>query len=394
MVAREQVDNPAAGRQSRQAGRFDQSEQGASSRGESKDTVLRLSGVTKRYGQQAAVSDVSFSLERGKLLTLLGPSGCGKSTLLRMIAGFVAPSEGAIHINGLDVTTLAPERRPTAMVFQSYALFPHMSVFENVAFGLRLRKCAKAEVKQRVDEALDLIKMREFGQRYPSELSGGQQQRVALARCLVIKPDILLLDEPFGALDRSLREEMQIELRKLQRRLGITMLVVTHDQDEAFILSDAVAVMNAGNIEQFDRPTTLYDKPATRFVAKFMGVPNILPGAVIGEQGNYRFRLTNDPSISIPIALSDANLAASKAADSAYVALRPETLALVAASDPGATFSGTLSFVTTIGSKQMCEISAGSQVLHVVVPRSGDDLIVGKLFGIRVDPAHVVMLTS
>ncbi len=349
--------------------------------------ALSLSRVKKSYGGHRAVCDVSLEIARGTLLTLLGPSGCGKSTLLRMIAGFVAPSGGEIRINGRDVTGMAPEKRPTAMVFQSYALFPHMTVLENVAFGLRVRRTPRAAARREVDQALALVKMGEFAGRYPSELSGGQQQRVALARCLVVRPDILLLDEPFGALDRSLRESMQVELRKLQRQLSITMLVVTHDQQEALVLSDQIAVMNAGEIEQFAPPADLYDRPATRFVADFMGVSNILPGTIDRNGGTRRFLPDLGGAIAVPEDWGGSGC------DRLHLAVRPEALRLVRPDDPRATLSGAVVFTSTVGSQITCEIKIGHTVIIAAVPRSPEPIAVGGMVGVEFDPAHVVALS-
>lgn len=347
--------------------------------------ILQLKGIAKKFASHQAVSDVTLDLARGELLTLLGSSGCGKSTLLRMVAGFEQPSSGSIVIAGEDVTRHAPERRPTAMVFQSYALFPHLSVFDNVAFGLRLRKRPAADIKAAVLKALALVRMEGLQERFPSELSGGQQQRVALARCLVIEPKILLLDEPFGALDRSLREQMQVELRKLQKQLGITMLVVTHDQEEAFVLSDRVAVMNGGRIVQYATPSELYDRPATQFVARFMGIPNILAGQVQAHGTARRFVLDAD-------GLSSFEVAASEAVQAAHVALRPETLRLVASDSAEAQLRGEISFTALVGSKINCEVALGSETLHVVVPRGQGNPAVGDVVGICIDPGHATVL--
>ncbi len=349
--------------------------------------ALSLFSVRKSYGDHRAVSDVSLDIARGTLLTLLGPSGCGKSTLLRMIAGFVVPSGGEIRINGRNVTGMAPEKRPTAMVFQSYALFPHMTVFDNVAFGLRVRRTPRAAARRQVDDALALVKMSGFAGRYPSELSGGQQQRVALARCLVVRPEILLLDEPFGALDRGLREAMQVELRKLQRHLSITMLVVTHDQQEALVLSDHVAVMNAGEIEQFAPPAMLYDRPATRFVADFMGVSNILSGTVDRHGATTRFLPDVGGAIAVPEDWGGSGR------DRLHLAVRPETLRLVGPDDPRATLRGAVVFTSMVGSQITCEIKIGETSIIAAVQRSPEPVAVGSTVGIVFDPAHVVALS-
>jgi spermidine/putrescine ABC transporter ATP-binding subunit len=350
--------------------------------------ALELVGLRKQYGEHLAVRNVSLMVPKGSLLTLLGPSGCGKSTLLRMIAGFIKPDSGSISIEGRDVTALPPERRPTAMVFQSYALFPHMSVFDNVAFGLKLRKLTSAQRRAKVEETLALVRMESFAERFPSELSGGQQQRVALARCLVIEPQILLLDEPFGALDRHLREEMQVELRKLQRQLGITMLVVTHDQDEAFILSDVVAVMNGGRIEQLAAPADLYDRPATCFVARFMGIPNVLPGTVVYHQGELTFRHDKGALIGLG---QDIGVVAG---EMAHLALRPETLQLVPPADEQADMIGTLVFVTLIGSRLQYEVDVGWTTLQVVMPRADQTWQPGQSVGIAIDRRHAIVLSA
>jgi spermidine/putrescine ABC transporter ATP-binding subunit len=239
--------------------------------------TVDVRALRKTYGTATAVDDVSLSVASGSFVTLLGPSGCGKTTTLRAIAGLVQPDSGSILLGGEDVTRTPTHRRDIGMVFQSHALFPHMTVADNVGFGLRMRGISTAARAPRVAEALDLVRLGEFGARYPAQLSGGQQQRVALARALVIRPRVLLLDEPFGALDRKLRETMQVELRDLTRRLGITAIFVTHDQEEALILSDEVAVMHAGRIEQLDPPAAIFERPRTRFVADFMGMGNILP---------------------------------------------------------------------------------------------------------------------
>ena len=241
---------------------------------------LKLERLTKSFGAARAVDNISLDLVSGEFVTLLGPSGCGKTTTLRMVAGLEKPDGGVVRLGGTDVTSLPPFRRNIGMVFQSHALFPHMTVAENVAFGLRMRKVDKNTRRQRVREALDLVRLADYLDRYPHQLSGGQQQRVALARALVVRPDILLLDEPFGALDRKLREALQEELRQLTRKIGITSLFVTHDQEEALILSDRICVMNAGRIDQIGTPNEIFERPETHFVADFMGVGNFIAGTV------------------------------------------------------------------------------------------------------------------
>jgi putative spermidine/putrescine transport system ATP-binding protein len=249
---------------------------------------IEVSGVAKRYGTSLAVSDVSFGVEQGHVLSLLGPSGCGKTTVMRMIAGLIQPSAGSISIKGRPVNQIPVHRRNVGMLFQNYALFPHLNVSRNIAFGLEMRGQSKKDAARKVEQALAMVRLEGFGERFPHQLSGGQQQRVALARALVIEPTVLLLDEPFGALDKKLRENMQIEMRQLQQRLGITTLMVTHDQDEALTLSDRIAVMRNGRIEQFGTPTEIYERPISRFVASFIGTSNFFRGRVTGKvNGGY-----------------------------------------------------------------------------------------------------------
>jgi ABC-type Fe3+/spermidine/putrescine transport system ATPase subunit len=240
--------------------------------------LLSLSGLAKSYGAVSAVEPIDLEVERGDFCAILGPSGCGKSTLLRMIAGFVEPSAGRVEIEGMDVTRLGPEKRPTNMVFQSYGLFPHLTVAENVAFGLALQKRSPTEIAERTRKALGLVRLEEFGERAIDKLSGGQQQRVALARALVMRPKVLLLDEPLAALDLKLRHQMQEELRRIHREIGGTFIFVTHDQGEAFALANRVVVMNSGRVEQIGSPAEIYLAPTTVFVADFVGETTILAG--------------------------------------------------------------------------------------------------------------------
>jgi spermidine/putrescine transport system ATP-binding protein len=248
--------------------------------GESPSVELR--SVTKRFDRLAAVDCLNLELAQGEFFTLLGPSGCGKTTTLRMIAGFERPTSGEVRIDGEDVAQLPPHKRPTNTVFQSYALFPHLSVKDNVAFGLKRKKVDKGEIEQRVTAELERVGLAAEGNRRPSQLSGGMQQRVALARALVNLPKVLLLDEPLGALDLKLRKELQVELKRIQRDVGITFVYVTHDQEEALTMSDRIAVMNRGKVEQVAEPEEVYDRPATTFVAGFIGVSNLMPATVKG----------------------------------------------------------------------------------------------------------------
>jgi putative spermidine/putrescine transport system ATP-binding protein len=300
--------------------------------------VLSISGITKvfRGGTTAAVSDVSLEVGDGELVCLLGPSGSGKSTLLRMAGGFETPTVGTISIDGEDVTRLPPERRPTGMVFQSHALWTHMNVFRNVAFGLRLRRLPSAEIRERVEAVLALVGLSGYGNRHVSQLSGGQQQRVALARSLVLEPKILLLDEPFASLDQHLRERLREEVREIQQRLGITTLFVTHGQDEALSLADRIVVMRDGRTEQIGAPDVIYRDPATPFVAGFIGTMNLIEG-VVADGRFVHAGLTVD----VPVADGPATLA-----------IRPEALTL-RASEPG---EATVHRVIDYGSHGMVDL--------------------------------------
>ncbi len=249
---------------------------GVTSRGVAEPTAVTLDRVTKRFGELTAIDQISLAVRRGELMTLLGPSGCGKTTLLNLVAGFLLPESGEIAIDGRQVTNIPTYRREIGIMFQNYALFPHMNVAENVGYGLRMRRLPKPEIARRVADALALVKLEGVNDRKPRQLSGGQQQRVALARALIIRPKVLLLDEPFSALDRNLRAAMQVELKDIQRKLGVTTIFVTHDQGEALSLSDRIAVIAEGRIRQLGAPGEIYRRPADRFVASFIGDVNVL----------------------------------------------------------------------------------------------------------------------
>jgi putative spermidine/putrescine transport system ATP-binding protein len=289
--------------------------------------ALALHGLTKRYGSFTAVDDVSLRIERGQFLTLLGPSGSGKTTILMCIAGFVAPTAGAVLLDGRDITALPPEKRDFGMVFQGYALFPHMSVSENVAFPLRVRRMGAAERQEKVRAALDLVQLDRFADRLPRQLSGGQQQRVALARALVFDPALLLLDEPLSALDKKLRAELQEELKALHRRVGRTFVNVTHDQEEALSLSDRVAILNHGKLVQEGAPAALYEKPRTRFVADFLGKSNFVR-ATVQEARPDGLTLLAGATLLMQTVVSDAPRPAP--GTPALLSLRPEKIALLA----------------------------------------------------------------
>ena len=286
--------------------------------------AVRLTGVDKFYGASRIVHQLDLEVRRGEFLTLLGPSGCGKTTTLRMIAGFVAPSAGRIHIGGKDVTDMAPQRRQIGMVFQDYALFPHLTVAQNIGFGLVERRVPRPQVRDRVSELLALVRLTGLEDRAPAQLSGGQQQRVALARAIAHPPEVLLLDEPLGALDLKMREHMQIEIRRIQQELGLTAVYVTHDQTEAMTMSDRVAVMNGGRLEQIGTPESVYNTPRTQFVASFIGKVNYLQGHVASLHDGHARIETRAGTCLCP---SDT----ARTGDLVTIAIRPEHIGISAA---------------------------------------------------------------
>ncbi|MDE2289027.1 MAG: ABC transporter ATP-binding protein [Burkholderiales bacterium] len=316
---------------------------------------VRFENVTKHFQDVVAIKALNLDIPRGAFFSLLGPSGCGKTTTLRMIAGFERPTEGEVYIRGERVTDIAPYRRNFGMVFQNYALFPHMSVAQNVAFGLKMRKLSRDETARRVRETLDLVKLAGFENRYPKQLSGGQQQRVALARALVIQPTVLLLDESLSALDKLLREQMQVELRQLQRKLGITAIFVTHDQEEALTMSDHVAVMRAGVVEQVGTPGEIYERPRTEFVAGFLGNSNFVDGVVVnaGDDG---------ARIDIGDAQIRVDGCTARLGARVKLALRPEKIDIV----PDAEVGGRESVTATVR-----EIIYRGAATHVYLERRG-----------------------
>ncbi|CAN5884634.1 ABC transporter ATP-binding protein [soil metagenome] len=322
---------------------------------------LEISKVTKTFGAHTAVDDVSMSIPQGEFVCFLGPSGCGKTTLMRMIAGLESPGEGAIVLNGRDITRQPANVRKFGMVFQSLALFPHLSVGENVAFSLRLQGRDARQRKERVDELLTLVRLPGMERRAVSQLSGGQRQRVAIARALAQEPPIFLLDEPFSALDAKLREEMQIELRLLQKRLQITTILVTHDQREAMSMADSIAVMGDGKIQQYGSPLSIYRAPSNKFVANFIGLSNLLPVEVLDHE-TVRFGAN---------ILKVAPMTQPAVASQATLSIRPEDIQLTAANGEGGnTVSGRITSIRDMGSSVEVHLDCdGRDVLSVVQPR-------------------------
>ncbi len=342
--------------------------------------ALAFRAIAKSYGATQALHPLDLEVRPGEFLTLLGPSGSGKSTLLNIAAGHMAPDAGSVMVDGVDVTRLPPRRRNIGMVFQNFALFPHMTVFDNVAYGLRARKVSTTEITRRVSEMLELVQLGGYSARRISQLSGGQQQRVALARSLIIEPDVLLLDEPMGALDRQLRKRLQLEIRRLHQRIGRTMIYVTHDQEEALVMSDRVAVFRDGRLEQIGTSRELYDKPRNTFVAAFLGESNLLAGTVTAiEPGRASVRHAGIPmEIWAP---ADDGLVVGQAAS---VLVRPETLSLVA---PGDGLPGEIVEVVYLGEMQSMRVRLRDRSSMTVreVGNMHKDLKLGDQVGLRWD---------
>jgi len=354
-------------------------------------TVIRLDNVSKRYGEVTAVGGVSLEIMDGEFFFLLGPSGCGKTTLLRMIAGFAEPDEGQVYFDGHPMNHVPAHRRGLAMVFQSYALWPHMTVAENVGYGLEVRKVAGEQRRQRVAKALELVRMGRLAGRYPAELSGGEQQRVALARALVVEPRAVLLDEPLSNLDARLRLEMREELRQIHRRTGITMLYVTHDQKEALSMAQRLALMNQGRVVQVGTPTSIYHHPASRFAAEFIGETNLLEAEVLGsEDGTVALRT---PVGELVCAGGDK----ARAGEKLLVSVRPEALALVTEPDDGAsqnTFPAVIEDVTYLGETSQFVLRAGSATLKCLTLARpvGGRLKPGQRTRFHIPPDSAVLL--
>jgi ABC-type Fe3+/spermidine/putrescine transport system ATPase subunit len=348
--------------------------------------ALSFEGLSKSFADVEVVRDVSLTIAEGEFVSLLGPSGCGKTTILRMVAGLVEPSRGRILIGSDDVTTLPPNKRGLGLVFQSYALFPHLTVYENVAFGLRRRRIAGPELEARVKEALAMVRLAGFGDRYPRLLSGGQQQRVAIARALAPRPRVLLFDEPLSNLDAQLREDMQIELKRLQRGLGITTLFVTHDQGEALSMSDRVGVMAKGIMQQFATPEDIYHRPATGFVASFIGKPNRLVGTVAARDGKGG-RLSLGAGVEIPAAHIGHPVGAE-----VDVIIRQEAVKISRSTADPASPTGTIALRSFSGARVQYVVKLADSVELIAETASqGPDsaLATGTAVALAIDPAAV-----
>jgi putative spermidine/putrescine transport system ATP-binding protein len=341
---------------------------------------LTLQNIVKQFGTFTAVKNVELTVPHGTFVCLLGPSGCGKTTLMRMVAGLDLPTSGAIKLDGKDITTVPTHKRDLGMVFQSLALFPHLTVGENIAYSLRIRGIGKEEQKKRVDELLSMIHLTGYADRPVAKLSGGQRQRVAIARALAISPKLFLLDEPLSALDAKLREAMQVELRQLQQRLGITTIVVTHDQREAMTMADTVVVMNGGEIRQAAAPVEIYRRPADTFVADFIGMTNLIDFKADGAGASVLG--ASVPGLAIPAGLT-----------SGVLSVRPEDVHLTA---PGnAPISGIVTFVRDLGGTIETFVEAGGkQIVAVSMPNARPDVSVGQSVGVQLNPADCVVLKS
>jgi putative spermidine/putrescine transport system ATP-binding protein len=329
---------------------------------------LTIQSVTKSFGANTVLDGISIDVLPGEFMTFLGPSGCGKTTLLRMVGGFGEPDSGRILLAGRDITRLPPNQRDCGFVFQSYALFPHMTVHANVAYGLKLRKLRKAEIESRVADVLGMVGLEAFADRHPKQLSGGQQQRVAIARAIAIRPSLLLMDEPLSNLDARLRERIRFELRALQKQLGITTIFVTHDQEEAMAVSDRIVVMNKGHIEQIGTPAEIYGEPASLFVADFVGVNNLVPGKVRESRGRTVW-------VETAAGLLEASHRSSVAGEDVQLALRPEMITLAPAGQPaptaGGQLEGTVKMAAFLGAATRYEVHVTDDVVLKVAAPAG-----------------------
>lgn len=341
---------------------------------------VELREISKHFGQTTAVDRVTLQIYRGEFFSLLGPSGCGKTTTLRLLAGFESPDSGELFINGSPATRTPPQERDVNLVFQNYALFPHLTVEQNVAFGLEIKKLPKATIRERVGKALELVRLSGLGARFPHQLSGGQQQRVALARALVTEPSVLLLDEPLGALDLKLRQEMQLELKRLQRELNITFLYVTHDQEEALRLSDRLAVMHQGRVLQVGTPQEIYERPATRFVADFIGESNFFEGRIVQAAGTRAVVQIGPLQTNV---FTDSPLQVNQRVT---LALRPERIQLCPPDEGNGTWTGLVEELLYAGKETRYRVRVSPEITVTVSSPGANGIAVGERVGLRWDP--------
>ena len=356
-------------------------------------SMVELRNISKTFGSFTALEEVSFEIAEGEFMTFLGPSGCGKTTCLRLISGFESPSTGEVFIGGKDVTYDPPYRRSVNQVFQSYALFPHLSVYENISFGLRMKKLAAPEIKKRVDRVIEMTSLHEFANRKPAQLSGGQRQRVALARAIVCEPKVLLLDEPLSALDAKLRTQMRSELKQLQKRLGITFIFVTHDQEEALTMSDRVAVISCGRVEQIGSVDEIYYKPASRFVATFIGETNIVEAKVNALHGDL-LHCRLEGGLELEVRANAANIA-----DKLLLSLRPEKIRLYRTAPPGSNvFSGRILAEVFKGAvDDLTLVVNGGLELRALIANDGQqefDFHEGEEVFCRIQPEDINIVSS
>ena len=355
--------------------------------------MVELRNVTKRFGAYEALKEASFEIRAGEFMTFLGPSGCGKTTCLRLISGFDTPTSGQIFLDGKDLTFEPPYRRDVNQVFQNYALFPHLTIYENIAFGLRMKKVPAAQIRERVDRVVKMTSLEDFTTRKPAQLSGGQRQRVALARAIVCEPKVLLLDEPLSALDAKLRTQMRVELKQLQKKLGITFIFVTHDQEEALTMSDRVAVLNAGRVEQIGTVNEIYYKPATRFVASFIGESNIVEAEILRSEGEFlHCRLEGGLELDVRTPKPPAH-------SQILLSLRPEKIRLTRENPGGRnSFPGTIEMEIFKGAVDDLTISVqGGLQLGAVLTNDGQaesDLHEGERVFVRIQPEDIHIVAA
>lgn len=348
------------------------------------DTILSLENISKSFGDNKVIDNLSISIGRGRFVTLLGSSGCGKTTTIRMIAGLDNPDSGRILLDGKDITSLPPDKRNVNTVFQNYALFPHLNVYKNIAYGLKVRKFSKSEIKKKVEEILELVQLPGFEGRMPQELSGGQRQRIAIARALVLDPDILLLDEPLGALDLQLRRQMQTELKSMQTRLGITFIYITHDQEEAMSMSDDIVLMNSGEIEQIGSPREIFERPATEFAARFIGESNIISGRLSHSNDDCLLEVGGK---KLPCRRPENGLTGEAA-----VCIRPSDITLSYRRPDGFSLEGVVLTSRYVGSELLVSLDTVCGAISAKIPGHAGEIKAGDRLHISWDPEHAAVI--